>query len=135
MATELVQRRVSVLVTTGGEPAAFAGKAATSTIPQIFLIGSDPVRQGLALAYNRPGGNRTGANLLTSDLGPKRLGLLRALVPSGTKIALLSNPSYPDAETLKREVLEAARTSGHEVVVASPVASTRSTNFLRHFQA
>ena len=119
MATELVQRRVSVLVTTGGEPAAFAGKAATSTIPQIFLIGSDPVRQGLVLAYNRPGGNITGVNLLTSNLGPKRLGLLRALLPNGTRIALLSNPDYPDSGTLTRDVLEAARASGHEIVILS----------------
>jgi putative ABC transport system substrate-binding protein len=119
MATDLVERRVSVLVTTGGELAAFAGKAATSTIPQVFLIGGDPVRQGLVAAYNRPGGNITGANLLTSELGAKRLGLLRALLPGGTRIALLSNPEYPDGETLKREVLQAARASGHEVIIMS----------------
>jgi putative ABC transport system substrate-binding protein len=119
MAAELVERRVAVLVTTGGERAAFAGKAATSSIPQVFLIGGDPVRQGLVAAYNRPGGNVTGANLLTSQLEPKRLGLLRALLPNGTRIALLTNPTYPEVENQKRDVLAAARVSGHEIVTVS----------------
>ena len=117
MASELVERRVAVLVTTGGEPAAHAAKAVNSTIPHVFLIGGDPVRQGLAAAYNRPGGNMTGANLLTTELEPKRLGLLRALLPNSTRIALLTNPTYPDAEVQKREVLAAARISGHEIVM------------------
>ena len=117
MAAELVERRVAVLVTTGGEPAAHAAKAVNSYIPHVFLIGGDPVRQGLVAAYNRPGGNMTGANLLTTELEPNRLGLLRALLPNSTRIALLTNPTYPDAEVQKREVLAAARISGHEIVM------------------
>jgi putative tryptophan/tyrosine transport system substrate-binding protein len=119
MANELVQRQVSVLVTTGGEPAALAAKAATSTIPHVFLIGNDPVRQGLVAAYNRPGGNSTGASLMTSAIESKRLGLLRALLPSGIRIALLSNPNYPDTEVRKRSLLEAALISGHEIFALS----------------
>jgi putative tryptophan/tyrosine transport system substrate-binding protein len=119
MAAELVQRQVSVLVTTGGEPAAFAAKAATSNIPHVFLIGNDPVQQGLVTAFNRPGGNSTGASLMTSAIESKRLGLLRALLPSGVKVALLTNPNYPDSEVRKRSLVEAARVSGHEIFVLS----------------
>jgi putative ABC transport system substrate-binding protein len=119
MAVELVERRVSVLVTTGGEVAAVAGKKATSTIPHVFLMGGDPVRLGLVAAYNRPGGNATGAVLLTTTLDTKRLGLLRAMLPNGTRIALLVNPNFPDAESRKSRVLEAARSTGHEIIVLS----------------
>ena len=116
LATELVERRVSVLVTTGGDTAALAGKQATSTIPQVFLMGSDPVRLGVVAAFNRPGGNVTGAILLSTTLDTKRLGLLRALLPNSSRIALLSNPDFPEAVFRKNGVLEAARTTGHEVV-------------------
>jgi putative ABC transport system substrate-binding protein len=119
MAAELVERRVSVLVTTGGDVAALAGKKATSTIPQVFLLGGDPVRLGVVPAFNRPGGNVTGATLLSTTLDTKRLGLLRALLPSGTRIALLINPNFPETESRKNAVLEAARSTGHEIVVFS----------------
>jgi putative tryptophan/tyrosine transport system substrate-binding protein len=119
MANELVQRRVSVLVTTGGEPAAFAAKAATSTIPHVFLVGLDPVQKGLVAAFNRPGGNSTGASVLTPAIESKRLGLLRALLPNGNRVALLTNPNYPDTEVRKRGLLEAARISRHEIFMLS----------------
>jgi ABC-type uncharacterized transport system substrate-binding protein len=117
MATELAERRVTVLVTTGGELAAFAAKQATSTIPHVFLVGSDPAEQGLVAAYNRPGGNITGVTLQTSGLDAKRLGLLRELLPNGAKIALLTNPDFPTAEKRKNEVIAAAHTTGHEIAV------------------
>jgi putative ABC transport system substrate-binding protein len=119
MAAELIQRRVSVLVTTGGEPAAHAGKAVNSSVPQVFLIGGDPVQQGLVATYNRPGGNLTGANLLTRELEPKRLGLLRALLPGSRRIALLVNPAFPGVEAQKSAVFQAVRTTGHEIVEIS----------------
>ena len=79
-AAELVERRVSVLVATGGEPAALAAKSATSTIPIVFAIGGDPIKLGLVASYNRPGGNATGANILAAEMDGKRLGLLHELI-------------------------------------------------------
>jgi putative ABC transport system substrate-binding protein len=119
LATELVERRVSVLVTTGGDVAALAGKNATSTIPHVSLFGGDPVQLGMVTAYNRPGGNVTGTTVLTTTLDTKRLGLLRALLPNGIRIALLHNPNFPDSETRKSRVMEAARSTGHEILVLS----------------
>jgi putative ABC transport system substrate-binding protein len=78
LATELVRHPVTVLTTTGGEPSALAAKAATSTIPIVFAIGGDPVKEQLVASYNRPGGNATGVSLLTNPVEPKRLGLLRS---------------------------------------------------------
>jgi ABC-type uncharacterized transport system substrate-binding protein len=77
-AAELVERRVSVLFASGGEPAALAAKSATSTIPIVFAIGGDPIKLGLVASYNRPGGNATGANILAAEMDGKRLELLRA---------------------------------------------------------
>jgi putative tryptophan/tyrosine transport system substrate-binding protein len=109
MAAELVRRPVTVLASAGGEPAALAAKAATSTIPIVFVIGGDPVKQGLAASLNRPGGNSTGISILTSTLGPKRLGLLRELVPRVVTIGVLLNPNFPQFESQLRDVQEAAR--------------------------
>jgi putative ABC transport system substrate-binding protein len=108
MAAELVRRPVTVLASAGGEPAALAAKAATSTIPIVFIIGGDPVKQGLAASFNRPGGNSTGISVLTSTLEPKRLGLLRELVPRAETIGVLMNPNYPQFESQLRDVQEAA---------------------------
>jgi putative ABC transport system substrate-binding protein len=109
MAAELVRRPVSVLASTGGEPAALAAKAATSTIPIVFAIGGDPVKQGLAVSFSRPGGNATGISLLTNTLEPKRLGLLRELVPRGATIGVLLNPNFPPAQGQLNDIQEAAR--------------------------
>jgi putative tryptophan/tyrosine transport system substrate-binding protein len=95
MAQEFVRRPVAVLVATGGEPAALAAKAATSTIPIVFTIGGDPVSQGLAATFSHPGGNSTGITFLTTQLEPKRLALLHQLVPQATTIGSLLNPSFP----------------------------------------
>ena len=95
MAWELVRHPVTVLTTTGGEPSAFAAKAATSTIPIVFTTGDDPVKQGLVASYNRPGGNATGVRLLTIPAEMKRLGLLRELVPQATTIGVLPAAAFP----------------------------------------
>src|SRR6478672_6267436 len=92
IAAEFARRPVAVIVATGGEPAALAAKTASSTVPIVFSIGGDPVKQGLAASFNRPGGNSTGITLLTNQLEPKRLGLLRQLVPQATTIGFLLNP-------------------------------------------
>lgn len=115
MAAELVRRQVAVIVASGGEPAALAAKAATSTVPIVFSIGGDPIKQGLASSFNRPGGNSTGITLLTNQLEPKRLGLLRQLVPHATTIGFLLNPSYPASEGQLKDVQDAARAIDQEI--------------------
>ncbi len=112
MAAEFVRRPVSVLVATGGEPAALAAKAATSSIPIVFAIGGDPVTLGLVANYNRPGGNATGVTILTSTLEAKRLGLLREVVPQAAAIGALLNPNTPSYDSQLRDLQEAARAIG-----------------------
>jgi putative tryptophan/tyrosine transport system substrate-binding protein len=97
LAIDLVRRQVAVIVA-GGNPSAPAAKAATSTIPIIFTIGTDPIEIGLVTNLRRPGGNLTGVANLNAELGPKRLELLRELVPAATTFALLINPSSPNSE-------------------------------------
>jgi putative ABC transport system substrate-binding protein len=108
MAADLVGRRVALIVTGGGEPAAFAAKAATSTIPIVMIVGGDPVKEGLVASLNRPGENATGATVFSYDMESKRLGLLHEAVPAATTIAMLVNPTNPAVELQKRDVQEAA---------------------------
>jgi putative ABC transport system substrate-binding protein len=117
LAAELVRRPVAVLTTTGGEPAALAAKAATSTIPIVFLMGSDPVSAGLVESFNRPGGNATGINILTDTLGAKRLGLLHELVPQAATIGVLLNPKFQTADSQLRDLQQAAAAIGLQIHV------------------
>jgi putative ABC transport system substrate-binding protein len=119
LATELVREQVKVLVATGGEPAALAAKAATSTIPVVFSIGGDPVTVGLTASFNRPGGNATGVSLLSTTPEKKRLGLLHQVVPQGL-IGVLINPNYLLWREQDTEVRDAARTLGRHVEIALP---------------
>jgi putative tryptophan/tyrosine transport system substrate-binding protein len=115
LATELARLPVLVVAATGGEPAALAAKAATSTIPIVFATGSDPVKVGLVASYNRPGGNATGINFQTVDMEAKRLGLLHELMPQANTVAFLYNPKFVAAEGQLRDVQEAARTLGLQI--------------------
>jgi putative ABC transport system substrate-binding protein len=113
----MVRRHVSAIVSVGGIPAALVAKAATTTIPVIFLVGGDPVTFGLAASLNRPGGNLTGASVLTVELGPKKLELLHELIPRVTNIAMLVNQTNPAAATDFKTSQEAARKLGIELLV------------------
>jgi putative tryptophan/tyrosine transport system substrate-binding protein len=116
LAADLVRRQVTVIAALG-TPAAPAAKAATSTIPIVFTVGVDPVEVGLVASLRRPGGNVTGMTGLGVELGPKRLELLRELVPRATLIAALLNPNTPAAETLSSDLQASARTLGFEMHV------------------
>ena len=118
LATELVRRKVAVIVTIEGPPVVLAAKAATTTIPIVFTVSDDPVRLGLVASLARPGGNLTGINFVSAELVAKRLELLRALVPAATRVAVLLNPANTaNTETTLRDVEPAARAVGLQVQV------------------
>ena len=117
MASDLVRRNVSLIAATGGLVVAQAAKGATSTIPVLFIAGFDPVREGLAASINRPGGNATGVSVYTAELGPKRLGLLRELLPNVVKIAMLVNPGSISTEIERKDLEEATRGTGLQLLV------------------
>ena len=118
LAADLVDRHVTVIAALGSTPAALAAKAATTTIPIVFLVGVDPVAIGLVASLARPGGNLTGVTNLTAQIGPKRLELLHALVPTAITVALLVNPSSPElAEPQLQELQVAARSLGLQLHV------------------
>jgi putative ABC transport system substrate-binding protein len=119
VASDLVNRPVAVLIAGGSARGAQAAKAATTTIPIVFANGSDPVKVGLVASMNRPGGNATGVSFYTSALGPKRLELLRELVPQLTKIAFLVNPTNPVTEGDTKDMEDAARSVGQRIIVVS----------------
>jgi putative ABC transport system substrate-binding protein len=117
LAAELVAIPASVLVTGGGEATAFAAKAATSTIPIVCNVSTDPTRTGLVASLSRPGGNVTGINIFTPELETKRVGLLHDLVPNGSVFAHLVNPNFPSTENIIEEVDRASRVLGLKTVV------------------
>ena len=118
LAAELVDQKVTVIVTVHGPPVALAAKAATATIPIVFTVSEDPVRLGLVASLARPGGNLTGINFITGELVAKRLELLRELVPGAARVAVVVNPANVlQTESTLKEVEAAARAMGLEIQV------------------
>jgi ABC-type uncharacterized transport system substrate-binding protein len=124
LAADLVNRRVAAIVATAGTPTIRAAKAATSTIPIVFVIGSDPVSFGLVASLNRPGGNITGVTLVASETVAKRLELLLELVPASAVIGVLVNPNNPITKPQLTELQAAVRALGRQIRVLN--ASTES---------
>jgi ABC-type uncharacterized transport system substrate-binding protein len=118
LAADLVRGQVAVIVAPGSTPAALAAQAATSTIPIVFWVGTNPTELGLVGGLNRPGGNITGVTTLNAELEPKRLELLHELIPTANIIALLVNPTSPIlAETTRKDLHTAASTRGLDLRV------------------
>jgi putative ABC transport system substrate-binding protein len=114
MAAEFVRRNVAVIAA-GAPPAALAAKAATATIPIVFVVGFDPVTAGLVASYNRPGGNATGVCLITSPLAQKRLELIFELVPKARNVSMLVNPTFPDTAIEVQDAQAAAGANGRQL--------------------
>jgi putative ABC transport system substrate-binding protein len=119
LASELVRRRVAVIATPGSTPSALAAKAATATIPIAFGIGPDPVEIGLVASLSRPGGNVTGISSMNVELGAKRFGIMRELLPNAMRFALLINSTNPGAKPLIRDTQEAASAIGRQIEVVA----------------
>jgi putative ABC transport system substrate-binding protein len=119
LAADLVRRRVTVIFAVG-LPSVLAAKAASATIPVVFLTGADPVESKLVASLNRPGGNITGTTILTTELAPKRLGLIREIVPTATSIGYLANPT--DAVSGGPTILKALETAARTLGVRLPTA-------------
>jgi putative ABC transport system substrate-binding protein len=123
LAADLVARKVAMIVTVGSHTAALAAKAATSTIPVVFMLDEDPIEYGLVASFNRPGGNVTGVTFLTAELMGKRLNVLLEMAPQATRVGYLCPGSdAPSAERLIRdaritEILAAGRVLGREIIV------------------
>jgi putative tryptophan/tyrosine transport system substrate-binding protein len=124
LASDLVRRRVALIAVPGGPDAALAAKAATTTIPIVFLVGEDPVRLGLVASLAQPGGNLTGINFFSGELTAKRLELLRTLVPGAVQVAVLVNPASPKmTETTLRDLEPAGRAMGLQIRVINASTS------------
>ena len=128
MAVELVHRQVAVIVAGGGNVSALAAKAATTTIPIVFPIVTDPVKGGLVASLNRPGGNLTGIAAMTIELDPKRLELLCDLLPRARVIGALIDSNRPEADEQVRSLQTAAQALGRQMVVAKVAAEGEFEN-------
>jgi len=117
MAIDLVRQQVGVIITGGGEVAALAAKSATNSIPVVFNVGGDPLRSGLVLSLNRPGGNVTGVSSFLFTLGAKQLDVLRHVVPSANLIGILANPLDPGFESRVRDTQAAGASVGQRLLM------------------
>jgi putative ABC transport system substrate-binding protein len=117
MAADLVRRQVVIIVTSGGITSARAAKAATSSIPIVFVMGGNPVELGLVASFNRPGGNITGVSTFNTEVGTKALEFLHELVPKVSVIAVLVNPNSPIAATQLNVIQVAAQAIGQQIVI------------------
>jgi putative ABC transport system substrate-binding protein len=115
LVADLIHKSVAVIV--ANNPAAIAAKAATITVPIVFITGSDPVRDGLVASLSRPGGNITGVVFIVSEVGAKRLELLRQLVPNAATIGVLVNPNSPETESERRDLLAASPKIGQRLII------------------
>ncbi len=115
-AADLV-RLSPTLIMAGAEPSVLAAKAATSTIPIVFVVGTDPVKLGVVVSYNQPGGNATGVHIFTTALDAKRLSLLRELIPRDAVIGVLLNPKFPFAEDQLAQIQDAANQLGQRIKI------------------
>jgi putative ABC transport system substrate-binding protein len=122
LVADLVRRPVNVIV--GNAIASAAAKAATTTIPIVFVAGADPVREGLVASLNRPGGNVTGVHFFGAVLGEKRLELLRQLLPMAATLGVLTQPNTPSTETERNDVLTAAKAVGQPLIVLDVTSSS-----------
>jgi len=118
LAADLVLRKVAVIFG-AGPPAAHAARLATTTIPIVFVSGDDPVKSGLVVSLNRPGGNVTGVALFTGQLGAKQLGLLRELLPKAALVAVLVNPNNPLTNAVTMDVQAAAAVTGYQIEIVN----------------
>jgi putative ABC transport system substrate-binding protein len=116
LADDLARRRVAIIVTGGGEAPASAAKASAPAIPIVFNVGNDPVAAGLVASLGRPGGNATGVNILSNELGTKRLSLLHDLLPKSAIVANLVNPDFPQTKANSQDLDAAAQVMGRALV-------------------
>ena len=135
LAAQLAGLQVDVLASPGGDVATVAAMAATKTIPIAFMVGRNPVKAGFVAHLNRPGGNATGLNILTSELAAKRLQLLRDLVPDVALIGVLVNPNNPNAATDPQDLKEAAATLGLKLSFLEARTSDEVTEAFAKFAA
>jgi len=123
LAADLVRRAVAVIATPGSTPSALAAKAATTSIPIVFSVGTDPADAGLVASFNRPEGNVTGISSLNSELAAKRLGLLHELLPDAACFAVLVNPNNPITDRLARDAQSAGSVIGRQIVILAASSS------------
>jgi ABC-type uncharacterized transport system substrate-binding protein len=123
LAADLVRRRVAVIVTPGSTEATFAAKAATSTIPIVFQVATNPVQTGLVASLNRPGGNATGFTTLNTELAAKRLGLLHELKPGAAPFALLGHPNNQNTWTSISELRAAGTGIGRQIELVTAITN------------
>ena len=119
LASQLVRLNPSVIVTVGGDFAALAAKAATPTIPIVFMVGNDPVKTGLVRSFNRPEGNATGMHLFITNLEAKRVGLLHQLVAPAATLAMFINPKLETAEAQASDIIAAAQALGRKFEIVN----------------